>query len=517
MDLTPNIAKLTVKNKTPSNSPLSGGELRSDSTNRTNQDFLKGSMKKLLPLLLCFSPYALSDGLPDLGDSSQAIISPIEERQIGKQGIFQLRRNDQLLEDVEVNDYLSQLGRKLVKHSAEPSTEFEFFALNDPSVNAFAMPGGYIGINIGLLLAVQSESELAAVLSHEIAHITQHHLARIIEGQEHDGITSMAAILIALIAAHNNPEASQAAIIGIQAHSLQQRLNYTRTHEEEADRIGLNILQQSDFNTHAMPSFLRRLQRANQFLEGDTPSYLRTHPITSDRVADIANRVAKQPYRLIGDSLSFQLVRTKLLATQKTAREAIRYFNNALNKKRHGNPIAQRYGLVQALLKNNKVQRANQELKKLRKQAQQKHYARNNPMITALTGKVRLAGGNATASLAFYRTAIQDFPQHREMIYEYAELLLQNKQADTTVELLHDQVIRHPSDPKLYDLQALSYAMLGKRLEQHQAQAYSYAWRGDIHGAIEQLELAKQAGGDFHQLSIIESDLRELRPLVSLP
>lgn len=468
-------------------------------------------MKKLsLLLLLCFSPCTLGDGLPDLGDVSQTVLTPLQERQIGQQSMLQIRASRQFLSDAEINDYLNQLGYRLVENSAEPALGFEFFALDDYNVNAFAMPGGFIGVNSGLLLTVQSESELAAVLSHEIAHVTQHHTARMVAGQQGDSLASMAALAVAILAARSNSQASQAAIASMQARAIQKQLDYTRTHEQEADRIGFEILQKSNFNTHAMPEFLDRLQKATRLLEGNTPGYLRTHPITSERVADIENRVQKQPYRLLPDSLNFQLVRTKLIAAQKTAPDAIAYFSDALGSQKHGNPIAQRYGLVSALLRNNEVERAAHELATLRKQA------KNNPMIETLAGKVKRAAKNDAEALALYRNAAQNFPQHRALVYDYAELLLQADQADTAVKLLGEQLIRHPSDTTLYSLQARGYAQQGKRLEQHQAQAYSYAWQGNLHAAIEQLELAKQAGGSFYQMSTIESDLRELREMASV-
>lgn len=473
-------------------------------------------MKKLpLLLLLCFSPCAMSDGLPDLGDVSQTVLTPLQERQIGQQSMLQIRASKQFLDDAEVNDYLNQLGYKLVENSSEPALGFEFFAINDYNVNAFAMPGGFIGVNVGLLLTAQSESELAAVLSHEIAHVTQHHLARIIAGQQGEGLASIAALAVAILAARNNPQAAEAAIVSMQARAIQKQLDYTRMHEQEADRIGLDILQKSNFSIHGMPEFLNRLQRATQLLEGQAPSYLRTHPITGDRVADIENRVYKQPYRLIPDSLDFQLVRTKLIAAQKTASDGIAYFSDALGAQKHGNPVAQRYGLVGALLRNNEIGRASQELAVLRKQARANPSFRNSPMIETLAGQVMRAAKNDTAALAFYRASVQTFPQHRALIYDYADLLLQNNQAEDAAKLLSEQLTRHPSDTRLYDLQARAYAMQGKRLEQHQAQAYSYAWQGNLYAAIEHLELAKQAGGSFYQLSTLESDLRELREMLA--
>lgn len=464
-------------------------------------------MKKLpLLLLLCFAPCALAEGLPDLGDVSQSVLTPLQERQIGQQSMMQIRASKQYLDDAEINDYLNQLGYRLVENSAEPGLGFEFFALDDYNVNAFAMPGGFVGVNSGLLLTAQSESELAAVISHEIAHVTQHHTARLLAGTQGDSLASMAALAVAILAARNS-QASQAAIASMQARAIQKQLDYTRTHEQEADRIGLDILQKSNFNTHAMPEFLDRLQKATRLLEGNAPNYLRTHPITSDRIADIENRVQKQPYRLLPDSMNFQLVRTKLIAAQKTPADAIAYFNDALNGQKHGNPVAQRYGLVSSLLRNNELERAAQELATLRKQV------KNNPMIETLTGKVKRASKNDAEALAFYRNAVQNFPQHRALIYDYADLLLQRNQPDTAIKLLSEQITRHPSDTTLYDLQTRGYAQLGKSLEQHQAQAYSYAWKGNLFAAIEQLELAKQAGGSFYQMSTIESDLRELREI----
>ncbi len=428
--------------------------------------------------------------------------------------MMQIRASKQYLDDAEVNDYLNQLGAKLVENSPEPSLDFEFFAVNDYSVNAFALPGGFVGVNAGLLLITQSESELASVLSHEISHVTQHHLARMIAGQQGDGLVSMAAIAIAILAARTSPQAAEATIASVQAGNIQKQLNFTRTYEEEADRIGLQLLQKSGFNTHAMPEFLDRLQKATRLLDSSAPNYMRTHPITSDRIAEIENRVHNQPYRLIPESLDFQLVRTKLISAQKTAPDAIAYFNDALGVQNYGNPIAQRYGLVSALLRNNEIERAAREMAALRKQAKSNQMARNNPIIETLAGQVKRAEKNDAVTLAFYRTAVQNFPQHRALIYDYTDLLLQNNQAELAVKLLTEQLTRHPRDTTLYDLQARAYAMQGNVLEQHKAQAYSYAWQGNLYAAIEQLELAKQAGGSFYQLSAIESDMHELREML---
>lgn len=471
-------------------------------------------MKKLaMLLLLCLSPCALGDGLPDLGDVSQATITPQQARQIGEQAMMQIRASKEYLNDSEVNDYLNKIGDRLVENSPEPALDFEFFAVNDYNVNAFAMPGGFIGVNIGLILITQSESELASVLSHEISHVTQHHLERMVEAQRGSGMISMAAIALAILAARTSPQVSEAAIASVQAGNVQRQLNFTRADEEEADRIGLQLLEKSGFNTHAMPEFLRRLQTSTRLVDNNAPNYMRDHPITSDRIAEIENRVRNLPYLLIPDSLDFQLVRTKLIAGQKSAPDAIAYFSAALGPQNFGNPIAQRYGLVISLLRDNQIARASREMSLLNKQLQSDPSSMNNDMIATLQGKVLRAEKNNAAALAFYRGAIQDFPQHRALIYDYTDLLLQDNQPEIAVKLLTDQVALHPSDTTLYDLQARAYAMQGKALEEHQAQAYSYAWQGNLKAAMEQLRLAKQAGGSFYQLSSVENDINELRQM----
>ena len=468
-------------------------------------------MRKFLLIVLCTtSLFSHAEGLPDLGDISQEVISPQQERQIGEQSMFQIRADKSYLDDAEVADYLNLLGGSLVANSSEPGQAFEFFALNDNAINAFALPGGFIGVNTGLILTTQNESELASVLSHEIAHVTQHHLARMISGQKFDSLASMALIAAAILSARSNPDAAMATIVGVQAGGIQRQINFTRVHEQEADRIGLSILQKSGFDTRAMPAFFERLQKATRLLEGNTPPYLRTHPLTNERIADMANRVQQLSYHPVASSLDFQLVRAKLQARQKSPQESIVYFNGALGAQKFGNPIAQRYGLVIALLQSRQLARAAQEFIPLHK------YVQVNAMITSLAGQLRRAGAINDKDIAdFFHTATQNFPQHRALVYDYCEVLLQEKRYKDAVTLLNQQVIAHPNDPHLYELQARTYAALGRNQEEHHALAYFYILHGNLRGAIEQLELAKQAGNNFQELSAIETELRQFREIAA--
>lgn len=465
-----------------------------------------------LPLLL--APSAFSDGLPDLGDISYATISPQEERRLGEQIMFEVRADRSYLDDAEVAGYLNQLGNRLVAAAvggdAQPQA-FEFFALQDPSVNAFALPGGFIGINSGLVLVAQSESELASVMAHEIAHVTQKHIARLISGQKQSALISLAGLAVAILAARSNPEVGQAAVATVQASTIQSQLDFTRDHEKEADRIGLNILVKAGFDPRAMPVFFERLQKAGRFQEGSAPSYLRTHPLTFERIADIQNRTQKLSYRQVTDSTDFQLLRAKLRASQGAPRDAVAHFESSLGEKRYNNEAAERYGLVSALLRERNFPRAEQELALLRKVSPA---SPSGAMIETLAARVKLAAGQPEAAFGIYRAALLTYPQHRALSYDYAEALLHNRRAEVALKFISEQLQHAPNDSRLYRLQAQSYADLGNNLLQHRAQAEAYARQGNLPAAIEQLQIAlKSFDGDFYQISSAEARLRELREL----
>jgi predicted Zn-dependent protease len=431
------------------------------------------------------------------------------ERQIGEQSMFQIRSDKNYMDDAEIADYLNQLGGRLVSNSPEPGDSFEFFAINDNSINAFALPGGFVGINTGLIQLTRSESELASVMSHEIAHVTQHHYAHMVSGTQYDSLAALAALAVAILAARNSPDTANAAIIGTQAGAMQHQLNFTRQNEREADVVGLSILEKSGFDTRAMPLFFERMQKATQMVEGNIPSYLRDHPVTHERIAYVEDRVQQFPYHLVPDSLEFQLIRARLIAFQKESDEAVAYFDSALGSKKFGNPIAQRYGLVLALLRNHQPQRAEQEFAVLHRQSPL------NATIETLGGRIKQLDKQNRDIFAFYRTALKNFPEHHALIYDYAELLLQDQQYKEAIKLLEEQVNRDGNDPKLYELEARAYAALNKPQEEHHMLAYYHILHGDLQGTIIQLELAKQSGNDYYQLSTIETELKQYREIAA--
>lgn len=460
----------------------------------------------LLALLL-LAP-ARGQTLPDLGDSSQTTLSAQQERQLGESIMRQIRANQHYLDDPEIVDYINGLGYRLVAHSPDADEAFEFFLVDDASINAFALPGAFIGVHTGLIVNSASESELGAVLAHEVAHVTQRHIARLFQQQKQAGIASLAAIGLAILAARSSPDLASAALAGAQYATVQTQLNFTRDNEREADRVGVQVLERSGLDPRAMPSFLERLQRAYRLYETNAPSYMRTHPLTYERIADVQSRVESMPYRQVPDSLEFQLVRARLQVRTAGARDAVERFEDILREKKTVNETAARYGITLALLEAKNLKRAREELAALRREAP------DDPMVLSLAAQVLKASGDTKGALAVYADAVQRHPRRRALIYDYAQSLLDARRPQDALQVVTSAVRALPPDVHLYRLQAQSHAALGQQLQQHRAQAEAYLLMGSLPAAIEQLQIGLKSGdGDYYQQSSAEARLRELRAL----
>jgi predicted Zn-dependent protease len=462
-----------------------------------------------LLLFLLYVPRVLAQALPELGDVSGATISPAEERQLGERIMRDIRRDPAYMNDPEVLDYANALGARLTARSDMARYEFEFFVVRDPQINAFALPGGFIGIHTGLLLAAQSESEVAGVLGHEIAHVTQRHIARMISQQGQTQLMSIAAMAVAILAARSNSQVAEAALAFGQAGVIQSQLNFTRDNEREADRVGVQLLDSAGFDPRGMAAFFERLQRATRFYEGGAPSYLRTHPLTFERIGDIQGRIENMPYRQVPDSLEFQLIRAKLRAENDTPREAVAFFEASLGERKFLSEAASRYGLVASLIRAREYERARRELVPLRKSA-------SSPIIENLACRIPDAEGDFKQALACYQAARKTYPNQRALFIGHVEQLLRLRQPVEALQLIDARLQTQPDDGRLYQLQAQAYAAQGNSLLQHRAQGEAYARAGQLGAAMEQFQLALKSGqGDFYTLSAIEARLRELRRVIA--
>ncbi|MDP2833865.1 MAG: M48 family metalloprotease [Pseudomonadota bacterium] len=455
-------------------------------------------------LLLVFGiQSSLAAGLPDLGDSSRVALSESQEDQIGREIMRQVRDDADYLDDPVLENYLANLGDKLAGASPEPGRRYEFFPVRDPSINAFALPGGYIGVHTGLISAARNESELAGVLAHETAHVTQHHIARMVGAQKISGIATLAALAIAILAARSNSQASEAAIATAQAMNIQSQLDFTREHEREADRTGLQILNDAGFAPQGMATFFERLQSQGRLYENNAPAYLRTHPLTFQRIADMQNRVAQMPYRQHVDSVEFLLVRARIQANEGEAADALRRFESLAQS----NPEpANWYGLARAAVRAGKPDRAHAALAKL------DAGKAISPVILALKAELALSERQPSQAIDLLARAMPAYASYRPLAYLYAHALLAAGKPRETLIFVGEQRRTWFADARLYALLAEAHQALGELTQSHLAQAESYALQDRQTAAIEQLQLAQKTGGaDFYTLSIIDARLREMK------
>jgi predicted Zn-dependent protease len=461
---------------------------------------------------------AQTPDLPALGDVAADDLSPTNERRLGEQIMRQARRDPAYLADPDTFEYLNTLGYRLVASSPARHTDFEFFAVRDPMLNAFALPGGFIGVHSGLVLGAANESELASVLAHEIGHVEQRHIARMLSKQREGSFIAIGALLLALLAARSGSsssgDAAQAAIMAGQAAAVQQQLNFSREAEREADRVGFNTLLNAGFDPAGMASFFTRLQQGTRVYESAAPEYLRTHPLTVERLSDIQNRAREVQVRPRPDSLDFQLVRARLRVLQDESNQGLRdsslHFRSQLESGSTSSVAASYYGMALASMQLGDHAAAVDAAQKARRSSQAP-----SPMLDKLVAQTQFAAARTDAQRAeavkLAREAATRYPLSRLTTINYVELLQKSEQHEQAVAFLRDQLSLSRSDPRLYELLARSYERLGRRTLQHQATAEFYLLLGAGPAAIDQLERARRAAdGDFYTMSEVDARLRQL-------
>ncbi len=466
-----------------------------------------------LCLQLCLG--AAAQGLPDLGDASAASLSETQERTIGNRIMREVVVDPAYVDDPEVSDYINAMGARLLAGAEGPRRDLTFFVVQDDTVNAFALVGGHVGVHTGLITLTQSESELAGVMGHEIAHIVQRHQARAIHGQSRAQLTSLAALALAILASRGSSSSqsgqiTEAAVASAGAFQMQNMLDYTREHEREADRVGLTLMERAGFDQRAMATFFERLLRANRLNElKGAPAYLRTHPLTTERIADMQDRLQGTPMRMVADSFEYRLVRAKLRAAAGSPNEAVELMRTMLADKTIVRPREDVYGLALALRRAREFDAAAKTLAPIRESGT------TQPGFELLAGQLAADQGKVDDALAIYRSALRSFPRNRGIVYAYLNLMLQNGRARDVIADLEERLRTVQDDAQLYEIQARAFAASGREISQHRAQAEAHYRRGNLAAAVEQLEVAvKVKASDFYEISSAESRLRELRALL---
>lgn len=424
--------------------------------------------------------------LPDIGSPASAVLSGTDEYQLGAMVIHQLRDQNAIIEDPEITEYLNALGARLATQAPDGAPHFNFFAVRDNAINAFALPGGFICINAGLIIQTHGESELASVMAHEMAHVTQHHIARAIRNQSQQSLTTAAAMLAAILLGTlggGGGQAIEGGIAAAQGLAVQQQINFTRDNEAEADRVGIGFLAGAGFDTRAMANFFETIGRTEGLAGTYIPAMLQDHPVTSVRIAEARARAAQFGAQKVKESLSYQLVRERVrVLTAPGDQDIEKYYSVRLGK--GVNDLGTRYGQALALMAETRPVEAEKILYKLTEQHD------DLTLLHAALGQAQVKAGQTNDGVASLQHAVQLFPRNVPVTIRYAEALMKAGRAAEAHSVLLDLFNNVPPTPEQIRLTALAASSAGNA-----GDAYFYMGEyqiagGDLPMAAQQLQLA---------------------------
>ena len=445
--------------------------------------------------------------LPELGDAAEAALSPADERALGEAFMREIRARLTLVDDPLVERYVQSLGYRLVASSDRRDLAFTFFVVEDDSLNAFAAPGGFIGLNSGMILATQSESEFASVLAHEIAHVTQRHIVRAIDHANRSNLPVLAGILAAILVGANNAEAGQAAAVAAIGTTAQRRINFTRQNEMEADRVGIRILAGAGFDPRAMAGVFEKLQNTARY-SPRPPEFLSTHPVTTNRIAEARDRAERLPYRQHESSERYYLVRAKLrVRTAGDARQVLDRLVEEHSTGRAQSTAANAYGQAIAMIRLGREDDARAILEDL-----VETYPDNLTFLDELAGNM-LRSGNLPRALDLYSEGLALYPNDRILVRGHAVALNEAGRPADTLKLIDEYGRSNAIDSEMYRLRADAYQRLGRTSESRADLAEHYYLSGRLDQAIHQLRLASRDSAqdqDFYATARIAARLQEL-------
>jgi predicted Zn-dependent protease len=453
--------------------------------------------------------------LPALGDPSSESLSPATERKLGESIMRDFRRSQAGDEDADVLAYLDTLGRRLIDAS-KSGQDFEFFLVRDSSLNAFALPGGFIGVHAGLIAAAETESELAGVLAHEIGHVTQRHIARMLGKSRDAGIAQMVGLVLAALAARSNPQATTGLLALSQQVAQDQMLSFSRDAEREADRIGFDTMTRAGFDPQGMVSFFGRVQRASRVYESAAPAYLRTHPLTTERMSDMQARIRQERYRQWPDSLGFRLTRARLQALLDISVDGLRRsaerFEFQIKEQSTLDSAAAWFGLASVLEAQLRWAQAYEAAQKAQDYVQAESLAGDSAAAAIDRLQIQALAGQGKMQEALERSeaALQRFARPKRLVLQHAELLLRSQRFTEARQLMEAMLASRQDDLRAWELLSKIYAAQGERALTHRARAEVFLLQGALAAAIEQLKLAQSArDADFFNASSIDARLRE--------
>jgi len=473
----------------------------------------------LSAMLLVISADARSDNnplrLPDMGESVDQYMSAEQEQQLGTAFMRNVRRSLPVIDDPQIARYIQSLGQRLATHSNQPQRRFRFFVVNNPNINAFAGPGGYIGVHSGLILAAQNEDELAAVLAHELAHVTQRHLARAYQSASNMSLPLTAAVIAAIILGGqaNMGQVGEATLAAAAAGSAQQQINFTRSNEQEADRIGMQTLARSGYASDAMRRFFIRLQQADYYQEDSALEFLRSHPLTVSRIAGSDDPLATlQPEMKINqgqtpDQTLFQLMQARIRVLTMTDTGRLAAYFNKQNLKSDAND----FGQALTAIRQRQYDKARDILSGLLGKSP------DNLSYTLASIENELANGTTTRALAILKDSLHLYPNDPPLTVLYARTLLKDGQYDMAANMLRRYLRNVEPSPLLYSLLSEAEGKNDDPAAAHQAMAEYYFLNGDGPGALKQIQLALEQGRNLSKNDRLrlESRRQEIKQVVS--
>jgi predicted Zn-dependent protease len=426
--------------------------------------------------------------LPDLGSPANAAVSIEEEYRAGLGYVNEIRNTGLILTDPESSQYAQDIGHSLSSHAEEGQHRFYYFVVRDPVVNAFAVPGGFVAINSGLILATRNENELAGVLAHETAHVTQRHIVRQLLDQSHAGLLTTAAMLAAVLlgatAGRGSPDAIEGAILGAEGAAIQHQINYTRASEFEADRIGISTMASAGYDPLGMASFFDYMSH-----EGPEPSrinavqFLIDHPIFSDRVAEARNRADQIGRLRHEDSLSYRLIRERLRSVAGNPQVALDYYRSLI-KNGGGKTVEERYGKAVAEIATRNPAAAIPDLEALLRE-----YPKVTQFYGAL-GQAYMGNNQLKESQAVLDRGMDLFPRNVPITIRLAETLMHagdNRRAHVVLLDLFNNVEPTPDQTRLI---AKAANAAGDYADSYSYMAEFYFMTGDLQRGAGQLQMA---------------------------
>lgn len=460
----------------------------------------------ILHLITASALAVANDRLPSLGDSSNSIISPDKEKTIGMAWLRMLRAQAPTIEDPLLIDYLEHLLLKLASNSELHDPKLTLVIIDSPDINAFAVPGGIIGVNAGLFMHARNENELSAVLAHELAHLSQRHFARGLENQKNTSITALSALLASVVLMSTaGGDAGIAALATTQAALIDQQLRFSRHNETEADQIGMQTLSRSGMSSAAMADFFEQMARANRFSGERPPDFLLTHPVTETRITEARARAEKFPRRRHVDSLEFQLMKARILARYAKDPASMLKQLEAQRADNASNNEPLDYGLALTHIRQYQFEKA----RTITTDLTQKRPERLSYRLAE--AEVLLAERRFTDALVTLNTAQKLSPENFPVNAMLAETSLRAGNYEDAIQRLRQLLATQHSAPSLWNLLAECYGKKGDRLGVYQSQAEYYYEHGLIDRAIEQLRFAiPLAEKNFETSARLQNRIREM-------